>query len=101
MTDFKILSDFKPLGAALNIKKPNPGSNEVKPFGELLKASVNEVNRLQLEADRSIEGLVSGQNKDIHGTMIAISKADLAFRMTISVRNKMIEAYQEIMRMPL
>ena len=101
MTGLKVFADLKPLGAALNLKKPNPGGKESASFGEILKQSVNEVNRLQLEADKSIEALVSGKNKDIHGTMIAISKADLAFRMTLQVRNKVIEAYQEIMRMSL
>lgn len=101
MADFKVLSDLKPLGAALNVNKPNAGDKNVKPFGEVLKESINEVNQLQLKADMSIEGLVSGENKNIHETMIAISKAELAFRMTLQVRNKVIEAYQEIMRMPL
>jgi len=101
MAGLKVYSDLKPLGAALNLKKPNPGGKESTSFGEVLKQSLNEVNRLQLKADSSIEALVSGKNKDIHGTMIAISKADLAFRMTLQVRNKVLEAYQEIMRMPL
>lgn len=101
MGGLKVYSDLKPLGAALNLKKPNPGGKESASFGEVLKQSLNEVNRLQLKADSSIEALVSGKNKDIHGTMIAISKADLAFRMTLQVRNKVLEAYQEIMRMPL
>lgn len=101
MADFKVLSDLKPLGAALKVNIPSAGDKSVKPFGELLQESINEVNRLQLKADISIEGLVSGENKNIHETMIAISKAELAFRMTLQVRNKVIEAYQEIMRMPL
>ena len=101
MPNLKIYSDLKPLGAALNIKKPSLGGKETVSFGEVLKQSVNEVNRLQVAADSSIEALVSGKDKDIHGTMIAISKADLAFRMTLQIRNKVIEAYQEVMRMQL
>ena len=40
-----------------------------------------------------------GKSKNIHETMIALNKADIAFRMTLQVRNKLVEAYQEIIRM--
>ncbi len=93
-------TNFKPLGADLGVKTAQTGGTSAgKSFGDALKESMNEVNDLQLDADKSIEALVSGQNKDIHGTMIALSKADLAFRMTVQVRNKVLDAYQEVMRM--
>jgi flagellar hook-basal body complex protein FliE len=87
------------LAVSLNL----PSSPGAKPagggFGEMLKESLNEVNKLQNDADKSVEALATGQNKNIHETMIAIGQADLAFRMTMQVRNKMIDAYQEVMRM--
>ncbi len=92
-------TNFKPLGADLGITTANAGASTGKSFGEALKESLNDVNNFQLEADKSIEAMVSGENKDIHGTMIALSKADLAFRMTVQVRNKILDAYQEVMRM--
>lgn len=101
MTDLKIQANFRPLGADLNVKLPDPGAKNTQSFGNVLAESMGEVTRLQVEADRSIEALVSGNNKNIHETMIAISKADLAFRMTMQVRNKVMEAYQEVMRMTL
>ncbi|GMT41850.1 MAG: hypothetical protein IEMM0002_0261 [bacterium] len=102
MTDLKIHSGFKPLGAELNIGKASIGTGETaKSFGQVLTESLNEVNSLQMEADKSIEALVTGRNKNIHETMISISKADLAFRMTMQVRNKILDAYQEVMRMTL
>lgn len=101
MADLKIQANFRPLGADLNVKAPDQGAKNAQPFGQVLAESLGEVNRLQTEADKSIEALVSGNNKNIHETMIAISKADLAFRMTMQVRNKVIEAYQEVMRMTL
>lgn len=94
-------ANFKPLGADLGVKAAHSGAVPAKSFGDTLKESMNEVNNLQLDADKSIEGLVSGQNKNIHETMIAISKADLAFRMTMQVRNKVMDAYQEVMRMQI
>lgn len=94
----RLNTDFKPLGAYL--KETNAAAQPAgKGFGEMLKESLNEVNKAQLDADRSIEDLATGKNTNIHETMIAVSKADLAFRMTVQVRNKVIDAYQEVMRM--
>jgi len=68
-------------------------------FGELLNNSINKVSRLQNEANQSIEALASGRQKDIHNTMIAMEKAGVAFRLMMEVRNKVISAYETIMRM--
>lgn len=68
-------------------------------FGQVLKQSLNEVNQLQSEADRAIEALATGQQTDIHNTMIAMEKADVAFRLLMQIRNKVISAYETIMRM--
>lgn len=68
-------------------------------FSDMLKESLNDVNELQMEADKAVEELVVGKSKNVHETMIALSKAEIAFRMTLQVRNKMVEAYQEIIRM--
>lgn len=68
-------------------------------FGEMLKSHLTEVNHLQTSADVAARKLASGQDKDIHNTMIAMEKASVAFQLTMQARNKMLEAYQEIMRM--
>jgi flagellar hook-basal body complex protein FliE len=68
-------------------------------FGGMLKSHLAEVNHLQKEADTSIQQLASGQNKDIHNTMVDMEKAGVAFQLTMQVRNKVLEAYQEVMRM--
>ncbi|MBI3581380.1 MAG: flagellar hook-basal body complex protein FliE [Nitrospinae bacterium] len=96
----RIHMNFRPLSAALN--PPATGGarpEDSKSFGSMLKESINEVNKYQLDADKAVEDLATGRNKNIHETMIAISQADLAFRMTMQVRNKVVDAYQEIMRM--
>ena len=78
---------------------PNP-TGEVGPsFTETLAKSIEEVNHLQKEADQAIEKLASGESQSVHGAMLAATKADTAFRMTMQVRNKIVEAYQEVMRM--
>ena len=72
---------------------------EDNSFGEILKTSLNEVNQLQKDADQAIQELAAGNEKDIHQTMIALEKAEISFQFMMQVRNKIIAAYQEVMRM--
>ena len=85
-------------------KAENPSSllqKGEKSFGESLVESLEKVNNLQLTADKAVEDLATGKTQSIHEAMLALSKADIAFRLTMQVRNKVVEAYQEIMRMPV
>ena len=83
------------LDTAAQIKKTqNPES-----FGNMLARSLNDVNQLKLEADEAVENLATGNQKDIHATMIAMEKADVAFQLLMQVRNKIISAYETVMRM--
>ncbi|MCK6595329.1 MAG: flagellar hook-basal body complex protein FliE [Bacteriovoracaceae bacterium] len=72
-----------------------------KTFSQMLSDSMVEVNGLQDEANKAMQKLVSGQSKNIHETMLAVEKADIAFRTMNQVRLKVIEAYKEIMRMQM
>ena len=71
------------------------GQEISQTFGKIF----DEVNQAQLDADAKIAELTTGKNKDIHGTMIAMEKASVSFRMLMAVREKMVSSYQEIMRM--
>jgi len=64
-----------------------------------LKESIDKVSQLEKEANQQTETLVKGQGQDIHNTMIAIEKADLSFQLMMQIRTKIINAYEEIMRM--
>jgi flagellar hook-basal body complex protein FliE len=68
-------------------------------FGEFLNRSIRQVDHLQQEADQAARKLMSGENKDIHGTMIAMQKASIAMDLMLEVRNKVVSAYGEIKRM--
>lgn len=68
-------------------------------FADTLKEAVNNVNNLHLDADRKAQELATGKSNDIAGTMIAAEHADIALRAMVQVRNKIIDAYQEIMKM--
>ena len=66
-----------------------------------LQQSIAEVNQLQSEADDAVQNLNTGNKKDIHGTLVALEKADISFQLLMQVRNKIVAAYQEIMRMQI
>jgi flagellar hook-basal body complex protein FliE len=68
-------------------------------FVTLLQQSLERVNGLQHEADAAARGFALGQAPSVHDTMIALEKADLSLRLTTKVRNKVVEVYQELMRM--
>ena len=70
-----------------------------KSFASVLKNSIEEVNKLQNESDKMTEKLVKGENVDLHQVMIASQKASITLQATLEIRNKVIEAYQETMRM--
>ena len=72
-----------------------------KSFSDSLKAQITDVNHTQLEANEAVTAMVTGRSHNIHETMIALDKADVSFRMLTKVRNKAVEAYQEIMRMQI
>src|SRR5690349_13481823 len=67
-------------------------------FGSTLKQAVGEVNNLQNQADKTAVKLATGDLQDVHEAMLAMQKASMAFQFTVQVRNKIVEAYQEIMR---
>ncbi len=80
----------------------NEGASEAggtKTFGEFIKEMVNETNTTGIAADSKMKDVAAGRNKDLHGAVLAMEKADIQFRMLTQVRNKVIEAYREIMRM--
>jgi len=70
-------------------------------FGKILEDSVAAVNNQMQEAESLSEGLMAGRHSNIHETMIAMEKADLSFRMLTKVQGKVIDAYNEVMRLQL
>jgi flagellar hook-basal body complex protein FliE len=68
-------------------------------FGQFLKDALQEVNNLQIQSRDTKQQLLTGNVEDLHQVMIAGEKANVALQMTVQIRNKVIEAYQEIMRM--
>jgi len=72
----------------------------VSDFKKILSQSVEEVNGLLTTADHSAQEMVAGR-MDIHQAMVAIEQANVSFLLLLQVRNKMMEAYQQIMQLPI
>jgi flagellar hook-basal body complex protein FliE len=79
---------------AAPVEDGKPGS-----FASALKNSIAEVNAMQQKADAAVTALATGDKASLHETMIAVEQADVSFRLMMQVRNKIVEAYQEILRM--
>lgn len=77
----------------------NGTSEGQKSFADTLKEAVASVNQDQKVADVKMQELATGQTHSIHDVMLAAEKADVSLRLMTQVRNKIIEAYQEIMKM--
>ena len=70
-------------------------------FADFLNNAVSDVNKLQLESEQLNEAFAMGKNDNIPQVMIAAEKADIALQFTVQIRNKILEAYQEIIKMPV
>jgi len=76
-----------------------PTEQTGQSFGQTIKEALSGVNKLQTNADDVAARFAQGDAVEIHQAMIEMQKASTALQFTIQVRNKIIEAYQEIMRM--
>lgn len=85
-------------GAAKNIES---NGSDKSSFADYLKQALGEVNNLQNEAQIQGQKMISGDVESIHQSMIAYEKAYLALELTVELRNKVVEAYQEIMRIQM
>ena len=87
--------ELNPGGQQPTIKPKEGGAN----FGDMFNGFLKDVNGLQMKADQSIQKMVSGEVKDVHQVMLAVGEAKVAFNLLLEIRNKTMEAYQEVMRM--
>jgi flagellar hook-basal body complex protein FliE len=101
------MSDFPLQGISFPAPIIKNRPDEVRPadaqqgtsFGNILQEAIKGVDELQDKADKEVRSLMAGEVKDIHSAMIAVQKADVSFQMMMQVRNKLVSAYQEIMKM--
>jgi flagellar hook-basal body complex protein FliE len=76
------------------------GSNSAGGFGETLGKLINAVDGSSTEANQAVGRMLDGSG-EVHEAMIALQKADVMLQLTVQIRNKIVQAYQDIMRMPV
>ncbi|SCJ98157.1 Flagellar hook-basal body complex protein FliE [uncultured Clostridium sp.] len=75
--------------------------DEKKSFSEVISNAIKNVNEKQISADNSIESLIKGDDITMHEVMLSMQESQLSMQLLIEVRNKMVEAYQEINKIQL
>jgi flagellar hook-basal body complex protein FliE len=82
-----------------NFKTDGSQKSGAQSFKDMLKSALKKTNELQNDYDSTISMLINGQDINLHNVIIAGEKAKLSLELTLQIRNKAIEAYQEVMRM--
>jgi flagellar hook-basal body complex protein FliE len=82
-----------------SLSKKNTG--KVSSFADTLKDYIKSVNDDQIAAKESVTKYLRGETKDIHSTVISIEKADISLQLMLQLRNKVIQSFQEIMRIQI
>ncbi len=75
------------------------GGDEGGGFGSVLKGAMEQAGQLDKNAQQQIGELLQGDRQDIHNVMIAVEKADVTFQLMMQLRNKILNAYQEVSKM--
>lgn len=89
-------------GAGLPLRPQTPqqrSADGAPSFKDVLVQNLEEVNQAEQDATRAVEDLMAGRRQDLEGVILATEKADTAFRMLQAMRNKVMDAYEEIKQM--
>jgi len=89
------------VGSIAPVAMPGAPASASNAFGTILSNAINNVEGLRENSQQSIEKLLSGEGGELHEVALAAQKAQLGFEMFVQVRNKVVQAYQEVMRMQL
>ena len=95
MSDFKVYSDLPRMMPSPTA--PTPAASGPSSFGKLLNEAIQQVNDVEKGSQGELQKFLSNES-DLHSVMIALEKADLSFQVMMQVRNKIVQAYQEIMK---
>jgi flagellar hook-basal body complex protein FliE len=83
------------------LKSHETEKGDSESFGEMLANKIQQVDQFQKSADTASTDFATGKSRNLHEAVLAMEMADTSLRMLVTVRNKAIEAYQEIMKMPI
>lgn len=85
----------------LGTNKVASSNNNTESFANMLQSAINNVNDLQIQSQQTLNDFAAGKTDNIQDVMIASEKADIALQFTMQIRNKVLDAYSEIMRMQI
>jgi flagellar hook-basal body complex protein FliE len=88
------VTSIAPSTAGTKLAETSPAS--AGEFWDTLKQTLDQVQKVQNEADQKVSELLTGGGEDIHTAMTAVARADLAFELVMQVRNKIVQAYQQV-----
>ncbi|MGJ5817951.1 flagellar hook-basal body complex protein FliE [Paludibaculum fermentans] len=92
------IDNISGMGSASQVTSTGPVSPE---FGNLLEMAIDRVELSHNTAETAVNQFVSGEENEIHSTVMAVQRAELDFELALQVKNKVVSAYQEIMRMQI
>ncbi len=87
------------IGGQAGAQRTPQAETGLDAFGKTFEQAIQALNNQQLEADQWAARLAAGEDVDLHQVLIAMEQAEIGFRLALQVRTKLVEAYQEIMRM--
>ncbi len=97
------MSSISPINLPAMVQIPSLVSNaqQSSGFQNVFQAAIGQAENSQAVANGAIQKFVSGQDQELHSTVLATQNAELQFEMLMQVRNKVVSAYEEIMKMQL
>jgi flagellar hook-basal body complex protein FliE len=101
MDSVRGISPIAPVPPVGGIDKANAATATGKDFGDLFNEAVGRVEQYRVNAETSANGFMSGETEELHQVILAGQRAEIAFETFLQVRNKVVQAYQEIMRMQM
>jgi len=100
MASINGINPIAPVPSIGGLEKTQAASGS-KEFGDLFNEAVARVDQYRVKAEESADGFMAGQTEEIHQVILASQRAEIAFETFLQVRNKVVQAYQEVMRMQM
>lgn len=97
--DINLINSFRPVLPLDTTGKQISGNASGEGFGSMIKDAVKSIDGANKIAEQEVTKSVSGESTDLHKTIIALQTADLKLQLGLQIRNKLVGAYEEIMRM--
>jgi len=95
------VSNIAPIASTATSAVTGAAASQPGEFGQILSGAINSIESLQNNASEQVQKFLTGENEELHTTVLATQKAELAFELGMQVRNKVVDAYQEVMRMQM